>query len=505
MRGRRGLPLLQLILTVLALGSLACSDPEPSARPDAGAGDGAGLEGPAGPATVPAEPPPGAHDGAAVGPEVTAAAWRRCGAGLECTEVAVPLDHDDPDGPTTEVALIRVPASDPARRRGSLFVNPGGPGASGVDMVRNGFRFDADTMARYDLIGFDPRGVGGSEPLGCSPDLTSEPLPDPHPDDAGEREELDRFARAVAQRCAETDGDRLAHLDTDHVTRDLDLLRRAVGDDELSYYGLSYGTFIGLRYLDLFPDRVGRMVLDGVVDPQVPLVDQLAQQAEAFDRAFAEMAQACGAAADCPPQGLDSAYDDALSRVEAGPVDGVGPAEVATAAAMATYDAEIWGVLRQALARAVTAGDFSTLEALNDRYHEGASFAAYLAVSCTDTPVPRGAAEWDAFTAELASLSPRFGAAIASELRPCAHWPVTADVRPGPVRAAGSAPVLVIGTTGDAATPVENAVAVAEQLEQGRLLVHEGRRHTAYGDPCVDAAVRTYLLDGLLPAPGSRC
>lgn len=503
MRRRGRLPLLQLTAAsvVVALAASGCAGPPTG-------GEGA----------APATPTTGgrtAADGSTPNPSgplrrdppvVEPVAWEACHDGFGCATVEVPLDHDNPAGATTTVALIRVPAGDPQRREGSLFVNPGGPGASGIDLVRSGFRFDAETMARFDLVGFDPRGVGQSDPLGCEPDLTIGPLPDPSPDTEAEAEQLDAEAARVASRCARTDGERLAHLDSEDVARDLDLLRQAVGDEELHYYGFSYGTLLALRYLELFPATAGRVVLDGVVDPAATLGELLGQQAEAFEDAFAtEMAAACTGSPRCPPGGLLASYDAVAAGLEAAPVGQVGPAELATAAVMATYDQELWDVLFRALDEAAS-GDVAGIERLSDLYYGSYSFGAYLAVSCTDTPTPRGPGGWDELATEVAAAAPRFGASTVNELRPCAHWPVRSDRRLAPVRADGSGPVLVIGTTGDAATPVENAVAVADHLAEGHLLVHQGEGHAAYGtSDCVQEIVRRYLVDGEVPAAGARC
>jgi pimeloyl-ACP methyl ester carboxylesterase len=424
---------------------------------------------------------------------------------VECADLEVPLDHDHPDGWRITLGLARVPATDGASRLGSVLINPGGPGASGVELVLGGFRLDARTMAHYDLVGFDPRGVGRSEALRCEPDLVSQPLPDPSPDTPAEVDQLDRQARAIAERCAETDGDRLAFLGSDSVARDLDLLREALGDDRLNYYGLSYGTLLGLRYLERFPERAGRIVLDGVVDPEADLAVLLRQQAVAVERVFGEEAAACAQRSDCPPGGLLAAFDEALRLVEDAPVDGAGPAEVATAGFLSTYDPGFWQPLARALGDAVADGDLTMLDRLSDLYHGSAAFAPYAAVTCSDTPVPRGPAAWDALVDELTRASPRFGPALGNELRTCAYWPVSTDRPPRAVRAAGSGPVLVIGTTGDAATPLDNAVRVSRQLANGHLLVHDGAGHTAVGDPCVDEVVGRFLVDGELPAADERC
>jgi pimeloyl-ACP methyl ester carboxylesterase len=419
--------------------------------------------------------------------------------------VTVPVDHDAPGGPSLDLALTRIPATDPGRRLGSILVNPGGPGASGTDFLR-WFRFDDETMARYDLVGFDPRGIGASAPLACEPDLTRGPLPDTDPATPRARAALEEWARALAEACAASDGELLPHLDSVTVARDLETIRTALGEDRLNFYGFSYGSLLALRYLELHPERAGRIVLDGVVDPTAELTDLLVQQAAAFDEVFAEMVDICATAPNCPPGGLDGAYDRLAERLREAPVGAVGPTELATAAIMASYDQRLWSPLRDALDRAVRLDDFDDIEELSDLYYGSASFGAYAAVTCTDTPVPGTPAAWDREVERARRVSARFGAATINELRACAHWPVRDPVAPSPIRAEGSPPVLVIGTTGDAATPLVNAETVAATLADGHLLVLDGPGHTAYGaNACVDGFVREYFAAGALPPPGARC
>jgi len=430
--------------------------------------------------------------------------WQECGQPFTCADLSVPLDHSEPDGELITLALVRVSAT--ANKVGTIFVNPGGPGASGVDFVRNGFRFDGRTMANYDLVGFDPRGVGASTTLGCEINMAELVLPDASPDDEDERAALDRLARSFADSCR---GDRLLpHLRTEAVAADLDVLRRAVGDDQLNFYGLSYGTLIGLIYADSFPETVGRLAIDGVVDPTLTLEDLLAQQAAGFDDLFHRLAEQCGDVAPCPEGGALAAYDRlAASLEESGPTSNVGTAELEIATILSLYSESFWPIWAQAMIKAETASNFDGIRSLSDTYHQGASFPVYAGVECIDTPALRTPESWDQLADRLTQISPRFGAPIANELRTCAHWAIPSDSPREPVAAPGANPILVIGTTNDAATPYLNAENVAASLERAHLVQAEGDHHTAYrANQCVQEIVSDFFFDGSLPdIELSRC
>ena len=432
------------------------------------------------------------------------AIWEPCFEALECAAVAVPLDHGKPDGASIDIHLLKVPAS--GDRVGSIFVNPGGPGASGIDFVLNGFRLDAETSARYDVIGFDPRGVGASSPVSCQLDRSQGPLPDFSPDNVEEEAALDEAAEDFARSCQELDGALLPHLGTSSVARDLDLLRQAVGDEQLHYFGFSYGTLIGVVYADLFPQRVGHLVLDGVVDPTASLTDLLAQQAEAFELAFVQLDAACSDRLSCPDEGVLATHDQIVAELErTGPVGQMGATEVEAAALLALYNEGLWSPYVAALRRAAT-GDYSGLESLSDSFLRGVSFASYAAIVCIDSPRPADPAAWDRFADELTLRFARFGATIANELRTCGHWPVAGSEPRAPITAKGAAPLLVIGTTNDPATPLVNAERVAANLDQAGLVVFNGDRHTAYGaSDCVKGIVRDYFLDNVVLSDTVNC
>lgn len=423
--------------------------------------------------------------------------WSSCGGRFECATLDVPLDHADPTGPTIELALSRRPASEPDERIGSLLVNPGGPGASGIGFLRAD-QIKGDLADHFDLVAWDPRGIGDSSPLRCEADfdeLAFREL-DSDPDTPEETAALDAAGQELAQQCATTDLALLQHSDTSATARDLDLIRQALGEATLSYLGFSYGTQIGEEYARLFPANVRAMVLDGVVDPAQSLQDMLRGQTVAIDGTFSA--------------GTLALLDRLLARVEVTPLRGpdgveIGPGLVTLAAVSASYspdgDAALAQILRDALD-----GKAAELEALARQYTQGASFAAYLAVTCTDSPFEPGPAAWERFTRELDALSPRFGAAVANELIACAYWPVSSQRQPAPLTTAGLPPVLVIGTTGDAATPYASAERVAAALPGAVLLTLDGEGHTAFGrSDCIDDAVDDYLIDLETPPPGTVC
>ncbi|MBA2495527.1 MAG: alpha/beta fold hydrolase [Acidimicrobiia bacterium] len=489
---------------VTLLGSCGSGDDPTLGGAGAAAAGPTTSPGPTDPA-APADAPAGSLGGFTPAP----VAWEDCGDGMECASMAVPLDYDDAAGPSIELALLRIPAREPDQRIGTLLTNPGGPGATGLDFALLA-PFSGEVLDRFDLVGFDPRGVGDSTGITCAAD--PEPLLglDSSPDTADEQTALDAAATTLAAGCAAADGDLLAHVGTDDVARDLEAIRLALGGEPLNYVGFSYGTFIGLRYAELFPTGARAIVLDGVVDPTHALPDLLRGQTVAVEAVMADVFAACaGGDAGCPEGGAEAAYDRVAAAVETAPLpagdEEVGPSELATAAIYATYDPNLWSSFHRALA-AADEGDGAGLRSLALGYRGFGGFGSYQAVSCLDSVHPVGGAAWAVFADELAELSPRFGEHMANEMVSCAFWPVAAEPINAPVVAEGAPPIVVVGTTGDAATPVEQAERVAATLADGHLVVSEGEGHTAYlSDECVADLVDAYLIDLALPPPGARC
>ncbi|CAA9288095.1 MAG: Probable exported protease [uncultured Friedmanniella sp.] len=440
--------------------------------------------------------------------------WRLCGRGLQCATVLAPLDHDDPDGRALTLALAKRPAT-AEPRRGTLFINPGGPGGSGRNYV--GY-FEAEGLESYDVVGWDPRGVGASTPVRCygAGDLDRYLAVDLSPDDEAEEQTLRAENYAFGQACLQHSGALLEHISTEETVRDLDLLRQLVGDRQLHYFGASYGTRIGALYAELYPASVGRMVLDGAVD----IGDSDVSQLEGFERALGHFAR--WAATPAAGQPLGSSQADVLSRVRR-LIAGLDQRPLTTPGGRVLsqqqgvqglvtplYGREQWPDLLRALA-AAAGGDGRGLLALADRGNlrntdgtYGQINDAFPAVRCLDsgeTSVAKAEREAD----ELAARAPVLGPLSGPDLV-CPLWPVAPAPRAPRITGAGAAPVVVLGTTGDPATPYENAVGMAEQLRSGVLVTLEGEGHTAYDQSsCVRGLVLPYLLGGPPPADGSRC
>jgi pimeloyl-ACP methyl ester carboxylesterase len=432
--------------------------------------------------------------------------WEGCdevGPGLQCATLEVPLDWDAPDA-TITLALAKAPAS--GNRIGSLITNPGGPGASGLRFLATRPFADAVTE-RFDVVSWDPRGVGRSTALQCGTQVPQLLSLDPEPDDDAEQLALERAADQVARQCGRDDGELLAHLATDAVARDLEAIRLALGGAPLNYVGFSYGTQIGQEYADRFPDAIRAMVLDSVVDPALGFEDFLIDQAAAFDRSFRRNAAACEEAGRerCGVPDLDAAYDRVLQQLEDRPLDDAGPAELVTGTVLTGYVTDGWAMLGPALASALE-GDGSPLRRLADAYRDFGGYTAYAAVVCTDSAPPAGHREFREFAERAARVSPRFGASFANELLPCATWPVPASGRPREIRAEAAPPLLLVAATGDPATPYRGAVEVARRIQSAVLLTVDLDGHGSYTTSrCVRDHVHDYLISLRLPEAGTRC
>ena len=403
-----------------------------------------------------------------------------------------------------------------ARQRiGSLLVNPGGPGGSGLDFVAGGIDLPATLLDRFDIVGFDPRGVGASTGLPCG-DSTVPAFRrvDSTPDTPEEQAALDAAAKAVADDCKTNAGDLLPHLGTDDVVRDMDTIRQALGEEQINYLGISYGTLLGLRYAALFPQRARAIALDGVVDPTQDFRGFCpGRRSPSTSGSTRHLRCLPGQEGDrgCPPGGAAAAYDKVVAARRdrsRSPGDGrcLGPSELATAAIYATYDSTTPALFYKALIDALCGRRHTGMMQLSEAYEGSVKYTLYAAVECIDSPHPVGPDAYQAFAHELEALSPRFGGAIANELLPCAFWPAPVHNIVGPVTAPGAPPILVVGTTGDSATPYQQAVDVASTLQNGRLLTFDGDRHTAFGrSRCVENAETAYFVDLRLPANGTTC
>ncbi|MER6397530.1 alpha/beta hydrolase [Kitasatospora sp. NPDC001603] len=519
-------------------GAASSDTAAPGAAPSGALASGGPAAADARPGVTPLEPLPAAVPAALAPYYGQRPAWQPCDDGFECTTFTVPLDYDRPGGGDLTLSAVRAVAvpADPDQggapgaaggRLGSLLLNPGGPGGSAIEYVEAVAKtYDSAVRARYDLVGLDPRGVGRSSPVTC---LTGERMDaytaaDITPDDQAEIDALVAADREFAEGCRQQAGDRLGHLGTVEAARDMDVLRALLGDERLNYVGKSYGTFLGATYAGLFPGRTGRIVLDGAMDPSLDSISGNRTQAGGFETAWAAFAKDCVKREDCPLGRTEQQAGEQLSAlfaaIDAKPlttVDGarrLTESQATTGVIQAMYADFLWPKLRTSLADA-KAGDGTGLLKLSDSYYERGPDGSYpnlmfanMAVNCLDLPAPfTGPADVQRAVPDFERTSPRFGRDMAWMALTCSYWPVRATGAAHTVRAAGAAPIVVIGTTRDPATPYAWARSLAGQLESGRLLTFDGDGHTAYGrhDECVDGAVNGYLLGGPAPEQGKRC
>lgn len=445
----------------------------------------------------------------------------------DCTTVTAPLDWTNPDSDTIELALIRRAATK-GNALGSLLTNPGGPGASGYDLIQQSASFAVGSAVSdvYDVIGFDPRGVGRSTAVACfdGDDMDSYlfDIPaDPRGSD-GWRAELTQRNTEFVDACEQNSAGILPFITTDNAARDMDLIRAVLGDKELTYLGYSYGTFLGATYAKLFPERVGRLVLDGAIDPSIPGIDVGTTQALGFESALRAYMADCLTSDDCPFTGsLDEAMADLgtlLASVDAKPLkasDGrmLGADSLMTGIISALYSEDSWSYLTIALTDAF-AGDADMAFFLADFYYgrsgpglyDDNSTEAFRAYNCMDYPLDSSQSDQDAADALVAEKAPTI-APYWEGVDVCEVWPYPPTGVRERIAADGAAPIVVVGTTNDPATPYSWSVSLAEQLSSGVLVTREGEGHTGYnkGNWCVDDAVDQYFIDGIVPEDGLTC
>ncbi|MGW1990965.1 alpha/beta hydrolase [Embleya sp. NPDC001921] len=451
---------------------------------------------------------------------------------FRCGTFKVPLDYTAPDGKSLDIAVMRHPAAKPDQRIGSLVLNPGGPGGSGQDFVKYGFaEFDGVLHDRYDILGFDPRGVAAGSPVRCLDDKArDERNAQDSPHDPVERKAHgERSGKAFSAACQDKSGDLLPFVGTRNAARDMDVLRGAVGDDKLDYLGVSYGTYLGSLYAEEFPDRVGRLVLDAVVDPAADKLDAAVDQTIGFERSFRAFAADCAARKGCPLGGdPDRAAEigaDFLDKLQDNPLRTASEGRRLTsslgwagAKSLLYGDKETsWKYLREALTVAMIGKDGSALLFYADRYlgrddkgHYDNGSDSRAAIRCADGAAPAPSPEAvQRVLAKLKADAPLFSKdTVASDIEGpgCEFWPYQTPEKPHVIRAEGAAPILVVGTTGDPATPYAASEKLAKDLAHGTLLTLEGEGHGAFGrSKCVDANIIAYLVDGSLPAAGTRC
>ncbi|PQZ52831.1 MULTISPECIES: alpha/beta hydrolase [unclassified Microbacterium] len=451
--------------------------------------------------------------------------WTECGVGFDCTDVTAPLDWEDPGKGEITLSVVRHRAE--GTPVGSLLTNPGGPGASGVDLILNSLDFavGADLIENFDVIGFDPRGVGASTAVTCydAPEMDDYlyGIPSAARGTAEWESELLDSHKSFAEACDANSDGILPYITTINAARDMDLIRAVLGDKQLNYLGYSYGTFLGATYAKLYPEKAGRLVLDGAIDPAVPGLEVGATQALGFESALRAYMQDCLDSGECPFNGtVDEAMADLgalLASVDSTPLksgDGrmLGADSLMTAIIAALYSQDSWGYLTQALDEALQ-GDPTSAFFLADFYNgreNGAytdnSAEAFRAYNCMDYPVENDPAAEAATNAKIAAGAPTI-APYWTGPDSCSVWPYPPTGTRGEIKAEGAGPILVIGTTNDPATPYEWSESLAKQLEEGVLITRVGEGHTGYnkGNACVDDAVEAFLLDDVVPEDGLRC
>lgn len=459
--------------------------------------------------------------------------WYDLGSRVDETTVTVPLDWDDPTGDTIELAVARHNAT--GAPMGSMLMNPGGPGGSGYDFVADSAAYivTEDVLANYDIIGFDPRGVGGSTGIECYTDSADKDalLYGTFDADYGTQAWIDELTVRETDwidACVENTGDLLGNLDAASVARDMDVLRAVLGDEKLTYLGYSYGTYLGAVYAELFPEKVGRMVLDGAVDPLVGDLDALATQMAGFESAYRAFLAYCFGTGDCPfSGGVESAMqqtenlildvgDDGLTSSDGRVLD---TATIGTGLIQNLYSQSLWSRLVQMLAD-LDAGDaeltFQSADDYNSRspggFYDGNGYDIYTAVTCNEgTLGTDGVTPLDGL-AIIEQRAPYLGFATALDDYvaldvTCSNWPYPPAEMPAAYDAEGAPPILVVGTTNDPATPYSQAVSLATQLSSGVLITYEGEGHTIYagGVACVDDTVDAYFLRGEVPSADPMC
>ncbi len=447
----------------------------------------------------------------------------------QCGTVAVPIDYADPAGPQAQLAVIRVPAAGP--KIGVLVVNPGGPGASAVDTVAGMAAALAGSPItdRFDLVGIDPRGVGHSTPeLRCRTDAEfdadrAEPMADYSPAGVAHIEDLNR---EFAAQCLDRMGaDFLANVGTAAAARDMDVVRAALGDEQINYLGFSYGTQLGAAYAQRYPDRVRAMVLDGAIDPSLDPITRSINQMAGFQRAFDRYAADCAQYEGCPlgtdPAQFVTRYRQLVDPLVTQPAvtsdpRALGYQDAITGTVSALYSPRYWTYLTSGLLGLQRGTDPVDLLLLADDYqrrdksgHYQNRQDAFTAIRCVDSDFSTDPAVWAEADRRIREVSPftSYGAFTGyAPLDECALWPVPSTSQVGPASSPGPGKVVVVSTTGDPATPYESGVALARQMEAS-LISFEGSQHTVVfnGDACVDTAIVDFLIDSVLPPADLRC
>lgn len=524
------------VVAVVALAVWRISSPPPAAQTQLPVASSVTSSGPASPSPTAGSPSPGstAAQGypAALAPFYTQKlSWTACpdNARHRCTTMQVPVDYTKPAGDRFTLALRKAPATDPSKRLGSLVINPGGPGGSGVEYAQYAsFVFSPAVRAAYDVVGFDPRGIGASSPVRCLSNSDMDLLfsADPTPDTAAERSTLLADVDGVTKRCAARGGVRAMHMSTTEVARDMDVMRVLLGDRKLNFFGGSYGTFLGAIYADTFPEKVGRMVLDSALSPNQTELQEMTYDIQGFESSIDAFIGWCVARSDCALGSdksrarqkivdlLDAVDKKGLKTSKPG-LTTIGEGWVGFSIFMCLYSDTSWPTLNQGLAQAfggrgdiLLAKGMSVVErGITGDYAPSTYLQAMIPVRCADWPRATTAPSLAAEQKKAQAAHPLWARMTGELYDNCRTWPTPGRTPKGTTLAQGAGPILVIGNERDPATPIGGTKQLAKDLASGVLLTSDHDGHGTYyaGNSCVDSAVDGYLLRGTAPANGTTC
>lgn len=440
---------------------------------------------------------------------------------IKCAQLEVPFDYNDEKVGAFSLKLVMRPASDPTKRIGYMLVNPGGPGFGGSYLAENAEAyFGGDLVESFDIVGWDPRGTGDSTPaIDCVDQYDPYFAYDPSPDDKAEEELIIQASKDFVAECEKKNSAIMPYISTNNSARDMDRIRAALGEDKISYFGFSYGSELGATWATMFPSTVRVAVLDGATDPNSDYIQGGLDQAKGFETELSKFLAQCSANPEClfyNKGNAEKAFDELMISLDKSPLPSkfkrapVNQGIALTAVSQAMYSSTLWGDLEDALARAQK-GDGGMLLKLYDDYYQrtwegtyGNELEAFYSIMCLDDPGPQSVEEVDSYIPEFAKVAPRLGSSFSAGYV-CAFWPTEPDRRVK-ITGKGAGPIVVIGTTGDAATPLQSSRNMTKALEDGRLVVVTENRHTGYGaNNCVIEAVNKYVITAEVTWTEKQC
>ena len=449
--------------------------------------------------------------------------WKDCEYDFElrCADFEVPYDYNDPEVGTFTLKLVMHPASETSQRVGSMLVNPGGPGFGGAYLAESVTSyFGQDLIESFDIVGFDPRGTGDSTPaIDCVDDYDPYFTFDPSPDTDDEKQAIIDASQAFVDECVKKNSEILPYISTNNTARDMDRIRAALGEEKITYFGFSYGSELGATWATMFPTTVRAAVLDGAADPNSDYVEGGLDQAKGFETELTKFLAQCSSDVECAFHNngrAEEAFDALLASLDSKPLFAekgrvrVNQGVALTAVSRAMYSSSLWPTLEQAL-NSAQKGKGAELLQMYDEYYQrqydgtyGNELEAFNAIMCLDDPGPKSVEGVDSYIDAFKKVAPRLWSTFAAGYV-CAFWPTETDQRTT-ISGKGAGPIVVIGTTGDAATPLQSSRNMAKALEDGRLIVVDDNRHTGYGaNRCVIDLTDAYLVKGTVSWTEEKC